>query len=469
MPAITQNQFLLKPFNGRNAVRAVLGPGRHLFDPTEADTLAEQIVRRVGRETGHAAEKPIVAGQAVEPLESLCVEPALLSIFCQRLDEARKRSDEAESGTSLITATLFHAEAGRIISDFFRPKDTALGALPAAEQQIAQESAQPQEITEATPPQITEEHNSIAEKAALPQITEVEAAPQIPEAVALPQVVEAPTPPQITEEPAYPRIRRSGGSTASSRGSASDTSNHRSGNCTSNRWRSSASSNRRSASGASFALKLQRHLKSSTCQPRRKSPRRQRHVKSSKNQRQFKSPEWRRNLKSRKSRRNFKSPEFKKLHARKEKALPVQHPERPRPSPAPMLPRDSGVRRLKLLATGLVVLVIIILAVMVVMNLEDIQRQQTQHELDEYISNIEAAKNTFKSAHKELTLAEANLAIKESNLLALTAQSREQELENPDCPGAEFKAVRRANELAIQDRPAKRRKNPGGIAARPME
>ncbi len=338
MPAITQNQFLLKPFNGRNAVRAVLGPGRHLFDPTEADTLAEQIVRRVGRETGHAAEKPIVAGQAVEPLESLCVEPALLSIFCQRLDEARKRSDEAESGTSLITATLFHAEAGRIISDFFRPKDTALGALPAAEQQIAQESAQPQEITEATPPQITEEpaQPQLAEVAAAPpqvaevpvtrQITEVatalqivgEAAPvQIAEAPAAPRVAEVAAPPQVIDVPAPPQITEE----ATARQIVEEPAPVQ-------------------IAGVAAQPQVTQEPAQLQVTGIQETPRAE------------------------------------------EKALPVQHPERPRPSPAPMLPRDSGVRRLKLLATGLVVLVIIILAVMVVMNLEDIQRQQTQHELD---------------------------------------------------------------------------------------
>ncbi len=430
MPAITQNQFLLKPFNGRNAVRAVLGPGRHLFDPTEADTLAEQIVRRVGRETGHAAEKPIVAGQAVEPLESLCVEPALLSIFCQRLDEARKRSDEAESGTSLITATLFHAEAGRIISDFFRPKDTALGALPAAEQQIAQESAQPQEITEATPPQITEEpaQLQVAEKAALPQITEVEAAPQIPEVVALPQVVEAPTPPQITEEPAQPQLAE----VAAAPPQVAEVPVTR--------------------QITEVATALQIVGEAAPVQIA-EAPAAPRVAEVAAPPQVIDVPAPPQITEEATARQIVEEPApvqiagvaaqpqvtqepaqlqvtgIQETPRAEEKALPVQHPERPRPSPAPMLPRDSGVRRLKLLATGLVVLVIIILAVMVVMNLEDIQRQQTQHELDQYISNIEAAKNTFKSAHKELTLAEANLAIKESNLLALTAQSREQELE----------------------------------------
>src|ERR1019366_7921325 len=76
MPSLTRNHFLLKPWNGRKAVEAVLGPGRGLLDPADADKLAEQIVRRVARETTPRSEKPGAEGGAILPLGELIVDPA---------------------------------------------------------------------------------------------------------------------------------------------------------------------------------------------------------------------------------------------------------------------------------------------------------------------------------------------------------------------------------------------------------
>jgi hypothetical protein len=109
--------------------------------------------------------------------------------------------------------------------------------------------------------------------------------------------------------------------------------------------------------------------------------------------------------------------------------LAEQKTERPGKPPLPAQAGENVVRRLKYVAFVLGMLLVIILAVMVVTHFEDLQREQTQAELEEFISNLATAKDTFKSAHQKLMLAESDLALKESNLLVLTAQAREQELE----------------------------------------
>jgi hypothetical protein len=85
--------------------------------------------------------------------------------------------------------------------------------------------------------------------------------------------------------------------------------------------------------------------------------------------------------------------------------------------------------RLKFLAYGLGLLLTATLAVLVVMYIEEIQKQQTEVELQEYISNVATAGKTFKAANRKLTLAELNIAIEKSNILALDQKARAQELE----------------------------------------
>ena len=79
MPSIAQNHFVLEALSGRKAVQAVLGPGRRLLNPANPDTLAEKIVRLVRRDGPPLPVQPVVTGEAIEPLDNLRVEPALLS------------------------------------------------------------------------------------------------------------------------------------------------------------------------------------------------------------------------------------------------------------------------------------------------------------------------------------------------------------------------------------------------------
>ncbi len=81
-----------------------------------------------------------------------------------------------------------------------------------------------------------------------------------------------------------------------------------------------------------------------------------------------------------------------------------------------MVPEDYEIRRLKYLAFGLAALLVVILAVLVVTRIVEHQQAKTKRELDEYISNLATAKNTFKLAHKEITQAEMNLTLKVSQI-----------------------------------------------------
>ena len=134
MPSVMQNHLLLRPFDGRKALEVVLGPGRHLLDPSAPEDLAEQIVRRVWREARQTSENPTVAGRAAEPLDDLRVEPALLSLFCQQLNEARKCPRETEPPTNLITAKLLETQTGRIFEDFYEDSFKVDKVAPVAEE-----------------------------------------------------------------------------------------------------------------------------------------------------------------------------------------------------------------------------------------------------------------------------------------------------------------------------------------------
>jgi hypothetical protein len=261
IPSITQNHFFLKPFNGWQALQAVLGPGRRLFDPANPDSLAETIVRRLGRETPPSSARSPAPGGAIEPLDKLRIEPPLLSFFCQQLNETRKRPPQGQPGAGLITAELVDASAGRILEDFFQRGDKARNAAPAA----------------------------------------------------------------------------------------------------------------------------QSH---STDQEERRPP--------------------------------------------EEKELPAQKSEPPRQAPFLARAGDPVAGPLQYLTLGLGLLLIIIVAVILVTSLKELQRQQAEVELQQFISNLAAAKKTFRSANNKLSLAESSLALKESNLLALAQQTREQELETRD-------------------------------------
>ena len=111
------------------------------------------------------------------------------------------------------------------------------------------------------------------------------------------------------------------------------------------------------------------------------------------------------------------------------KAVPEQKSERPEKATLAARTGKPAGSRPNYVALGLVTLLMFTLAVMAVTHFEELQREQTERELEEFVSHLSAARNTFKLAHKSLALDESNLALKESNLLALAQQARQQEQE----------------------------------------
>ena len=95
MPSVSQNRLRLAPMNGRQALEAVLRPGKSLA----TREVAEAIVRFVagGAELGHAE-----------------VEPALLSLVCRELNDQRVALGRGE-----ITLDLLAGAHGAILATFY--------------------------------------------------------------------------------------------------------------------------------------------------------------------------------------------------------------------------------------------------------------------------------------------------------------------------------------------------------------
>jgi WD40 repeat protein len=100
IPALARGRFRLRPMDGAQAVRAVRhARTAHLIDAA----VAEHIVRFVAGARGDAAA-----------LDTLTVEPALLSLVCRQLDEIRAARREPT-----ISADLLTGQSARILDDFY--------------------------------------------------------------------------------------------------------------------------------------------------------------------------------------------------------------------------------------------------------------------------------------------------------------------------------------------------------------
>jgi tetratricopeptide (TPR) repeat protein len=109
MPSLAQNRQRLTRLNGRQALEAVLRPGRDLVVPA----VGRQIVHFVaaGKQPGLAAN-----GAATEDdLAGLEVEPSLLNLFCRELNN--RRLDQKPSPPQ-ITPDLFAGSKEDILQDF---------------------------------------------------------------------------------------------------------------------------------------------------------------------------------------------------------------------------------------------------------------------------------------------------------------------------------------------------------------
>lgn len=102
IPSIARGRLRLRPMDGDQAVRAVRNAStEHLVDAA----VAVRIVRFVAGARSDAADAAAV--------ETLTVEPALLSLVCRQLDEVRRSRKEPT-----ISADLLTGESARILDDF---------------------------------------------------------------------------------------------------------------------------------------------------------------------------------------------------------------------------------------------------------------------------------------------------------------------------------------------------------------
>jgi hypothetical protein len=372
MPSLARNHFVLKPWKGRNAVEAVLGPGRGLMDPADADKLAEEIVRRVARESIPPSEKPGAQGGAGLPLDELRVEPALLSFFCRQLNEARNRTSASAIGAGLMTAKLVESESERIFDDFFQRSGKTQNAPEAIVPQIPQleglakteqdELPAPAPVAPPPEPLVAEAMNRAVEESA--------------ESARLAQ--EAPMPMQIqtaalTEQPAMEELALP----------ASEPEFPPAEPLSASVVGHAVNEFAQDSNGAQDGAPL--------AQPQ--------------------------------------SAELKGRPAPVEKEIPAPKFDLPAADASPAKTAGHPARRLKVLAYAVVLMMTVILTILVVMYVQELQKQQTEAELEEYISNLATAKKTFKSAKKKLNLAESDLALKQSNIMALVEKTRAQELE----------------------------------------
>ena len=106
MPSIA-NRFPLKRMTGEIALREVVAkPGL-----IEDDDTAEAILRYVA---GKSSPQEQLDSEGRQPLHKLHVEPALLSLFCRELNEARKAA-----GAPRISRALFLANRQEILKGFY--------------------------------------------------------------------------------------------------------------------------------------------------------------------------------------------------------------------------------------------------------------------------------------------------------------------------------------------------------------
>jgi hypothetical protein len=105
MPSVALNRLRLQRMNGSAALR-VVAQAEHLVDLP----VAERVVRFVA------------AGRSGVPLESLEVEPALLSVVCRELNNKRQNLHEPK-----ITESLLEGSHDQILNDFY---ERTVGDLP---------------------------------------------------------------------------------------------------------------------------------------------------------------------------------------------------------------------------------------------------------------------------------------------------------------------------------------------------
>ena len=112
IPSITVNNMRLPPLDGSRALEVVERPGKGIVAPGAAEAIV-RFVSDAGdeRRDGTARKDDTGQKQITRPIETLEVDPSLLSLFCRELNEKR--------GAGLITPALVMASREKILSEFY--------------------------------------------------------------------------------------------------------------------------------------------------------------------------------------------------------------------------------------------------------------------------------------------------------------------------------------------------------------
>lgn len=113
IPSITVNNMRLPPLDGSRALEVVERPGKGIVAPGAAEAIV-RFVADAGderRESGSRKDGDTGQKHSTRPIESLEVDPSLLSLFCRELNERR--------GAGLITPGLVTASREKILAEFY--------------------------------------------------------------------------------------------------------------------------------------------------------------------------------------------------------------------------------------------------------------------------------------------------------------------------------------------------------------
>jgi tetratricopeptide (TPR) repeat protein len=124
MPSIMENRMRLRRMDGRQARDAILASGAHLVAPG----VAEKVIAFVAASRGRSGKE----ADSHAELETLEIEPALLSIVCRELNNKRIRV-----GQSQITADLLEGAQQEIVAAFY--ESSLAGLDPAAKLYIEEQ------------------------------------------------------------------------------------------------------------------------------------------------------------------------------------------------------------------------------------------------------------------------------------------------------------------------------------------
>ncbi|MBV9658123.1 MAG: hypothetical protein JO295_08435, partial [Verrucomicrobia bacterium] len=115
MPTVMENRMLLRPLDGRQALDAVLLPGRRLVTPYVARRIVRFVanMKRSGPRADGGGEEEEEAGEERQ-LAELQVDPSLLSMVCRELNKKRQQQGQPE-----ITRELVEQGSKTILNDFY--------------------------------------------------------------------------------------------------------------------------------------------------------------------------------------------------------------------------------------------------------------------------------------------------------------------------------------------------------------